>query len=99
MPILRTPAVEFGTDGIYVDAALIADGLGLDPASVPAGMRIGEIKSVCERGIDADDGLYRLTFLRPGYRVRLVVDTDGQVRQRSLIAFGKTTDVAQRLAA
>jgi Family of unknown function (DUF6522) len=97
--ILHTPAVEFGMDGISVDAALIADGLGLDPASVPAGMGRGEIRAVCERGIDADHGLYRLTFFRPGHRVRLVVGTDGQVRQRSSIAFGKRTEVVQRLSA
>ncbi len=98
MRILHTPAVEFGTDGIYVDAELIADGLGMDPASVPAGMRAGEIKSVCERGIDIDDGLYRLTFFRSGHRVRLVVGTDGQVRQRSSIAFGKLTEGLQQLS-
>jgi Family of unknown function (DUF6522) len=99
MPIVHASTVEFGTDAIYVDAALIADGLGLDPASVPAGMRIGEIKVACERGIDADDGLYRLTFFRPGHRVRLVVGPDGQVRQRSSIAFGKLTGGAQQLSA
>ena len=97
--ILHTPSVEFGSDGISVDAALIADGLGLDPASVPAGMGRGEIRAVCERGVDADDGLYRLTFFRPGHRVRLVVGTDGQVRQRSAIAFGKLSKVVQRLSA
>jgi Family of unknown function (DUF6522) len=98
-PTLHASAVEFGTDGIYVDAALIAGGLGLDPASVPASMRIGEIKAVCERGIDADEGLYRLTFFRPGHRVRLVVGKDGQLRQRSSIAFGKLTGVDQQLSA
>ena len=68
--------MEFDADGISVDAALIAGGLGLDAASIPSRMRVGEIKAVCERGVDADDGLYRPTFSRSGHRVRLVVGSD-----------------------
>lgn len=98
LSILHTPVVRFDTDGIYIDAALIADGLGLDPASVPPCMQTGEIRSVCERGIDADDGRYRLTFFRPGHRVRLVVGTGGQVHQRSSIAFGRPAEVVQQLS-
>ncbi len=97
MPI-SSAAVEFSPDGIFVDAALIADGLGLDPASVPVGMRAGEIRAVCERGIDVDDGLYRLTFQRPGHRVRLIVGTDGQVRQRSSVNFGKLEGNVRQLS-
>jgi len=80
--------VEFEADGVAVDAALIAEGLGLRPSSVPARVRDGEIRAICEPGIDADTGLYRLTFFRPGHRVRLIVGSDGTVRRHSSVTFG-----------
>jgi hypothetical protein len=84
LPKQAHSVVAFERDSICVDAADIADGLGLDPASVPPGMQRGEIKAICERGIGADDGLYRLTFLRSRYRVQLIVANDGSVRKRSI---------------
>lgn len=81
--------VQIDADGIAVDAALIADGLGLAPASIPDRMRTGEITAICERGVDADAGTYRLTFFRSQRRVRLVVDEAGVVRRRSAIDFGE----------
>lgn len=84
----RSDLVEFKADGITVDAALVAEGLGLDPSSVPMRMRDGEIRAICERGVDADIGLYRLTFYRSGHRVQLIVGLDGAVRRRSSVNFG-----------
>jgi hypothetical protein len=93
------PVVEFESDGICVDATVIAGGLGLDPASVPLGMQRGEIKAICERGVGADDGLYRLTFLRSSYRVQLIVANDGNVRKRSTFAAGNASGGLQRRSA
>ena len=43
--------IEIGTNGILVDAKLLADLLRLDPAAVHALMKAQEITSFCERGI------------------------------------------------
>ena len=93
------PVVQFEQDGICVDAAVIADGLGLDPASVPRDMQRGAIRAICERGVGADDGFYRLTFLRSRYRVQLIVANDGNVRNRSMFTSGNVSGDAQRRSA
>lgn len=87
-PLEAMIRVEFEQDGISLDAGLIADGLGLEPSIVQAHMREGEITSLCERGIDQDAGLYRLTFFHRNQRLRLIVDSEGKVRRRSLLNFG-----------
>jgi Family of unknown function (DUF6522) len=87
--------VEFGKDTVFVDATLIADGLGVDPTSVPSRMRDGEITAVCERGMDDDAGLYRMTFFRAGYRVRLIVDSEGTLQQRTSVNFGNRGSYSQ----
>jgi Family of unknown function (DUF6522) len=51
-------------------------------------IRNGEITSLCERGVNEDAGRYRLTFFHKSRRVRLVVDANGTVVQRSIINFG-----------
>jgi hypothetical protein len=92
-------AVVFEHDGICVDAAVIADGLALDPASVPRDMQRGAIRAICERGVGADDGFYRLTFLRSRYRVQLIVANDGNVRERSMFTVGNMSGDVQRRSA
>jgi Family of unknown function (DUF6522) len=51
-------------------------------------MRKGAITSLCERGIDADAGRFRMTFFYKSRRLRLVVDAAGNILQRSTIDFG-----------
>jgi len=53
-------------------------------------MRQRAITSVCERGIDAHQGQYQLSFFYRNRRARLRVDTSGRILQRS------TTHIAQR---
>lgn len=65
------PAVE-------VDARLVAEGLGLAPADVPAMVADHRIATLCERGTGEDEGLFRFTFYHRGRRVRLVTDADGE---------------------
>ena len=62
-----------------VDATVIGQGLGLDPAMVVTGMRQRRITSVCERGVDEDAGRYRLTFFHAQRRLRLTVDATGTI--------------------
>jgi hypothetical protein len=81
--------IEIGTNGILVDAKLLADLLRLDPAAVHALMKAQEITSFCERGIEEHEGQYRLSFFYGNRRARLNVDAAGNVIQRSMIDFGE----------
>jgi hypothetical protein len=79
--------IEFEEGAIQVDATIVAEGLGIEPSLVQERMRDGKITSLCERGIDEDNGRYRLTFFSENRRFRLVVDEKGNVVQRSAIDF------------
>jgi hypothetical protein len=79
--------IEFEEGAIQVDATIVAEGLGIEPSLVQERMRDGKITSLCERGIDEDNGRYRLTFFSENRRFRLVVDERGNVVQRSAIDF------------
>ena len=76
------------TDAIQVDAAIVAEGLGIAASLVPALIRSGSITSLCERGEGDDEGPYRLTFFHEGKRLRMVVDFGGRLIRRSSIDFG-----------
>jgi hypothetical protein len=65
-----------------VDAAILADALGLDVARVLPAMREKKITSQCERGIVEDEGRTRLTFFYARRMLRLVVDDDGNILDR-----------------
>lgn len=80
--------VEIDDKAISVDAAILGELLEVLPADVPALMRDHAITSVCERGIDAHQGEFRLSFFYRNRRARLSVDGSGQVMRRSIIDFG-----------
>lgn len=63
---------------VEVDARLVAAGLGLDPAAVPAMVADRRIATLCERGTGEHAGLFRFTFYFRDRRVRLVTDADGE---------------------
>lgn len=79
--------IEFNQGAIQIDARAIAEGLGINPSILQERMREGKITSRCERGIDEDEGRYRLTFFFESRRFRLLVDEKGNVVQRSTIDF------------
>lgn len=79
--------IEFEDGALHVDAAIVAEGLAIEPSLVQERMRAGTITSLCERGIDEDSGRYRLTFFSEHRLFRLVVDQKGNVIQRSAIDF------------
>jgi hypothetical protein len=73
---------------VEIDAAILAEGLGLVASLVPVLIRNGEITSLCERGVGEDEGRHRLTFFYQGKRCRVIVDNEGRLLQRSTIDFG-----------
>ncbi len=80
--------VMFEDGAIEIDAAVVAEGLGITPQGLQDGMRAGKITGVSEAGIDADKGRHRLTFFSEHRRLRLVVDEDGAIIQRSTLDYG-----------
>jgi hypothetical protein len=68
---------------VNVEASLIASDLGLDPSHVLESLRTGRLTATCERGVDDDAGRFRLTFFHGNRRLRLVVDEEGRVLERS----------------
>ncbi len=83
--------VELADHDIQVDASVIAEGLGIALPLLKEQMRAGKITTISERGIDADSGRHRLTFLSEHRRFRLVIDGDGTILQRSTLDFGKSS--------
>jgi hypothetical protein len=80
--------VEFENGIVQVDAAVVAAGLGIALPLFRKEMQAGRITSVCERGIDADQGRHRITFFSAHRRFRLVFDESGTIVQRSSVNFG-----------
>ena len=80
--------VEINDKTVLIDATLLGELLNVLPGDVPALMREHAITSVCERGIDAHEGEFRLSFFYRNRRARLSFDASGQVLRRSIIDFG-----------
>jgi len=80
--------VDVVDKAFVVEATLIGDLLDLPAADVPALMRSNEITSVCETGIGADQGTFRLNLFHGARHVRLRIDTAGRILHRSIINFG-----------
>src|SRR5580693_9146299 len=80
--------VEFEEGTLRIDAAVIGQGLNVEPCLVQTLMREGKITVLCERGVDEDAGRYRMTFFHENRRFRLVVDEEGNAIQRSTVDFG-----------
>lgn len=82
------PEAEINDGVIQVDASIIGQHLGLEPYEVQRLMREGKLTSSIERGVDEDEGRYRLTFFHGGRRLRLIIDGAGRIIRRSLVDFG-----------
>ena len=80
--------IKFDNDDIQIDAAIVAEGLGLAPSLLQEEMRAGRITSLAERGVDDDAGRHRLTFFSSHRRFRVVVDETGAIIRRSAVDFG-----------
>ncbi|HNS26984.1 MAG TPA: DUF6522 family protein [Steroidobacteraceae bacterium] len=82
--------VEFEDGAISIDATVVAEGFGLSTDQIRHLMRTLKMTTRCERGIDADAGRHRLTFLYGMRHLRLLVDETGAIIERSLIDTGDT---------
>ena len=71
--------VDVGSDGFIVDAGLVAKAFGVTEADVQAFMKSGDMTSRCEKGIDEDEGRWRLTFYHQDRALRLTLDGSGQI--------------------
>jgi hypothetical protein len=87
--------IRFANGAIEVEAPVIAEALDLSPEVLMTMVRSGQITSLCERGVDADEGYYRLTFFHRSKRLRFVMDGRGQIIRRSTIDFGNRPLPAQ----
>lgn len=79
--------ITFEGNALQVEAALVADGLGVTTSLLHKQMIEGRVTSLFERGIDEDAGRSRLTFFSESCRFRLVFDEAGQILKRSTINF------------
>ena len=77
--------LEATAEGFAIAAADLAVLLGLPPDEVRRLMQAGKITSRFERGEGADAGRFRVSFFHGPRRVRLTVDADGRVLQRSRV--------------
>lgn len=75
-------------ENFLIEAALVGELLDIPATNVPALMRSGDITSVCESGVDADEGTFRLNLFYRNRHARLRVDPAGRILQRSIIDFG-----------
>lgn len=82
-------SVERDGNDFVLDAALVGGLLGIDPADVATLMRTRHITSVCETGIGADRGTYRLNLFCGSRHARLRINAEGRIISRSVIDFGE----------
>ncbi len=75
------PTKRIALPSIEVDSALIAPGLGLEPAEFKRLLETGKIRVLCERGTGQDAGSYRASYYLGDRRVRLLVDAAGCLLQ------------------
>lgn len=80
--------LAFAGGEIEVEAGHIAAGLGLPVSQLKELMQEAAITSRCERGVDDDEGRYRLTFFYKSRRLRLVIDREGRLVRQTAIDFG-----------
>ncbi len=83
-PVLGRVVLAAGTDStrartMEIDARLIGNGLGLEPAQVQKLMETEQISLLCERGTGEDQGCSRVTFYYARRRFRILIDTAGRI--------------------
>ena len=84
-----SPRIERIDGDFVIDATLIGELLNIPAAEIPALMRNNSITSICESGIDKDQGTFRLNLFHRGRHARLRVDATGRILKRSIIDFGE----------
>lgn len=74
-------------EDVVVDAQLLAALFEISPDALKTAMRSGAVTSLCERGTQEHEGLYRLSFFYGSRRVRLNLNQQGEVLARSVVDF------------
>ncbi|WP_146346935.1 DUF6522 family protein [Phaeobacter marinintestinus] len=72
-------SVEVGDDGFVVAAEIIAEAFSIAASTVQGLMQTDEITSRCEKGVDEDEGRWRLTFIHKGRAFRLTIDKESKI--------------------
>lgn len=80
--------IERTDDDFCIDATVLGALFDLAPERIAPLMRSGALTGVCERGIEEDDGTYRLNFFYQNRRARLNIAADGRILRRSIVDFG-----------
>lgn len=75
--------VEFEDGAVSLDATIVAEGFGLAPEQLRRLMRSAKITTRHERGVGADAGRHRLTFIYGNRHLQLLVDATGAIIDRS----------------
>lgn len=75
-------------EDMTLDAADIAQGLGLAAGDVIGLMRAGKITGRLYKGEGEDAGTYACVFFHANRRLTLVVDENGTLLRRSNVDFG-----------
>lgn|SRR5680860_1787663 len=89
-------AVVIDSDGITVDARLVAEGFGLTEGKVRELMRSGAITSRSETGEGEHIGRTRLNFLYGNRVLRLTIDHSGELLSPAQIDFTNSKISAAR---
>jgi Family of unknown function (DUF6522) len=76
-------------EDVVVDAQLLAALFEITPDALKTAMRSGTVTSLCERGTQEHEGLYRLSFFYGSRRVRLNLNQLGEVLTRSVVDFAE----------
>jgi hypothetical protein len=79
LPALIGRTVTFDADDPVLEAALMAELLGIDQQALRAAMAQRTVYSIVERGEGADAGRHRLTLRHRATEAVLVVDAAGRV--------------------
>lgn len=77
------PSVERNAGDFVIDVALLAGALNLTEDEIRRRMRNGEITSLCETGVDEDEGRWRLTFYHGNRACRFIVDAVGNILDKT----------------
>jgi uncharacterized protein DUF6522 len=80
--------VELKDGAFCVDASLLATFFDLQPEEVTVLMKKRAITSLCERGIDDNEGEFRLSFFFGRRQLRLTVDAAGCVLRHKIVDIG-----------
>ena len=75
--------VELDGSDFVVSAALLAQAFKVTEDGIRQALRDGSLTSICEAGVNADAGPWRLTFRHAGRACRFTVDEAGTILSTS----------------